>query len=557
MASSTHKKSLPVGVEASDQDLREQRSALLSALHANLSYQTQVRDRVVSLRGIISDNRSAACRLSHALGVDLRDRELLGRAVSGGAGIGGATDGNKDWFKNRLDEDQLKKVKKYLTDRTQSGSVVAGAVGVATNTMKKATAFPELKRVRRMHRYYPILSDAGDPRIVYPSLYTGKDRTWKRRFLVDGWDETDHPHLPKTSQSGEAVVPPGIWKKWTRDETDALKESVREQIAAAAGRTDRHQNSDGAVGTESIDFEHIAARLGRRSDASALPRLPLRSAAACRAKYRSLVAGCLPTAPAAGQGGTGRRRHDWIAVARDAGAGATPWQIFVHSRRRPPPPGGGGLPTAPPGCDGWTVAEDGLLLKHVARHGGPRMAVSATSGLAIARRALPQRTGYGVQKRAHKGSYNPNYFGTDEAPAELKEGGDRDENGKVQHRGEGKGRGRPWTEVEERRLVLCMRIYKNYRPSAVAGAAMHFPLRQPSSLWEKWNRNLDPSFSRSPWTAEDDRKLLDAVETVGQHNFKEIANLFPNRTKKQLLHRWNEIVPIKQLLNRWIAPSGE
>uniref|UniRef100_A0A7S1BEJ5 Myb-like domain-containing protein n=1 Tax=Corethron hystrix TaxID=216773 RepID=A0A7S1BEJ5_9STRA len=80
----------------------------------------------------------------------------------------------------------------------------------------------------------------------------------------------------------------------------------------------------------------------------------------------------------------------------------------------------------------------------------------------------------------------------------------------------------------------------------------HFPSRHPTQLWEKWHRNLNPSFSRDPWTAKEDCRLVDAVRAASVRHrhgpWGEIAILFPNRTKAQLCNRWNEVVTEGDLL---------
>jgi len=48
--------------------------------------------------------------------------------------------------------------------------------------------------------------------------------------------------------------------------------------------------------------------------------------------------------------------------------------------------------------------------------------------------------------------------------------------------------------------------------------------------------------SRIPWTAAEDKLLRDAVTRHNGKNWKEVAALFPNRTRAQCSHRWQKVL---------------
>jgi len=95
-----------------------------------------------------------------------------------------------------------------------------------------------------------------------------------------------------------------------------------------------------------------------------------------------------------------------------------------------------------------------------------------------------------------------------------------------------------WSQDEERRLALCMKIYKD-EISVIGMAAPHFPDRASVSIFNKWNKSLDPSYDNSAYTPDDDKKLFAAVRKLGPGNWTVIATKkFPNRRPESLKSRW-------------------
>uniref|UniRef100_A0A7S1BFD0 Myb-like domain-containing protein n=1 Tax=Corethron hystrix TaxID=216773 RepID=A0A7S1BFD0_9STRA len=605
-------------IHGSDQ-IEDQHSDLLFSLEYNLSYQRTVGVHLSVLRRSIADNRLRAARLSHAFGRDLDDRELLGSfimteringdrkencGVNDGARINSGSKKRQSWFVNRLGVVDVQLAMEYLRSRRPHGNCLRQRKNEETNSVAEAVAmayFPEMtgritdREVRAKYRYHPLLCDS-DPGALYPSLSRTNGRIWKRRFFVDGWDETDHPFL---SEFYKDVPPPDAGTKWTASEVERLIDTI-----GGKGNSDGNSGSDGndniyennlfdsnrkrndslndnRCGTSStgisdlgnIDFDEVAKslyqNLNERKYGTNMRKFPIsfqRSAAACSAKYASSAArhcvargemkaamkrrrtrALLPLTSITKEESLRilsavscdpHRRPRWIDVARATKSRLTPWQCFVHYRTHfsgAPTGSSGAAPSSSSSSissSAWTPSEDELLLKYVAYFGGPRMAINRATGQVLARRAFPHRSGQGIFKRAQIGGINPNYDG----PAGV----------------DVVGKGRAWTEEEERRLVLCMKVYKDHKPSAIAGASAHFPSRHPTQLWEKWHRNLNPSFSRDPWTAKEDCRLVDAVRAASVRHrhgpWGEIAILFPNRTKAQLCNRWNEVVTEGDLL---------
>jgi myb proto-oncogene protein len=66
--------------------------------------------------------------------------------------------------------------------------------------------------------------------------------------------------------------------------------------------------------------------------------------------------------------------------------------------------------------------------------------------------------------------------------------------------------------------------------------------------WNRWRDALDPSIDRRPpvrtgkWTAVEDSKLKDAVQTHGGKDWAAISALVPGRTKTQCRGRWKDVL---------------
>jgi hypothetical protein len=83
---------------------------------------------------------------------------------------------------------------------------------------------------------------------------------------------------------------------------------------------------------------------------------------------------------------------------------------------------------------------------------------------------------------------------------------------------------------------------KEYKTDWVAVAAL-VPGRTRKQCWDRWDNVLDPSIDRAnestdKWSEDEDSKLKDAVRTHGGKNWGKISALVPGRTKSQCNKRW-------------------
>lgn len=78
-----------------------------------------------------------------------------------------------------------------------------------------------------------------------------------------------------------------------------------------------------------------------------------------------------------------------------------------------------------------------------------------------------------------------------------------------------------------------------------------FPNRTYKSIVDKWNRSLDPSFSSVPFSEQEDKDLLEAIQNISSSNinWKEISRQFPSRKPETLFNRWTMIAPTDEVMN--------
>jgi hypothetical protein len=78
-----------------------------------------------------------------------------------------------------------------------------------------------------------------------------------------------------------------------------------------------------------------------------------------------------------------------------------------------------------------------------------------------------------------------------------------------------------------------------------ASVAAHVPGRTRSQCWSRWKEALDPNIDRvstGKWTADEDSKLKEAVQTHGGKNWDKIAKLVPGRAQIQCRSRWHNVL---------------
>jgi hypothetical protein len=99
-----------------------------------------------------------------------------------------------------------------------------------------------------------------------------------------------------------------------------------------------------------------------------------------------------------------------------------------------------------------------------------------------------------------------------------------------------------WTEDEDRKLKDAVQTHGGKNWIAISALVSG---RTKKQCCNRWRRGLDPSIDQATelkgvcWTAVEDNKLKNAVQTHCGKNWAAIAALFPGRTKGQCSHRWH------------------
>ena len=120
-----------------------------------------------------------------------------------------------------------------------------------------------------------------------------------------------------------------------------------------------------------------------------------------------------------------------------------------------------------------------------------------------------------------------------------------------------------WNADLERKLVLLMKLYYTTPQQvgmAISEAANHFPNRTRDQIVRKWERSLDPALNHAPFTPEEDEKLksvvkqaLHSVSTGGANStllrMGDLARIhFPSRKHHQVYQRWLEIATPEEIV---------
>ncbi|GMH89062.1 hypothetical protein TL16_g11343, partial [Triparma laevis f. inornata] len=78
-----------------------------------------------------------------------------------------------------------------------------------------------------------------------------------------------------------------------------------------------------------------------------------------------------------------------------------------------------------------------------------------------------------------------------------------------------------WTEAKDAKVVELVQRLGAKKWSAIA---VQLPDRSGRQCWTRWHDHLSPDINKSPWTREEDLKILEAHEALG-NRWAEIAKV--------------------------------
>lgn len=89
----------------------------------------------------------------------------------------------------------------------------------------------------------------------------------------------------------------------------------------------------------------------------------------------------------------------------------------------------------------------------------------------------------------------------------------------------------PWSPTEDAKLHLAVSAYGN----SWMDVASMMEGRGNEQCRDRWNERLDPRINREAWTEEEDRLLTDAVEELGEGKWRAVSEKMGNRRKDSVV----------------------
>ena len=98
----------------------------------------------------------------------------------------------------------------------------------------------------------------------------------------------------------------------------------------------------------------------------------------------------------------------------------------------------------------------------------------------------------------------------------------------------------PWSDYEDKRLTMGVHKYGSSDWDSVARFVGNNRTR--AQCAQRWERTLDPSISKDPWTPEEEKALDAAVKKYGSKSWTKVANQLPGRTDVQCRYHYKYVL---------------
>jgi hypothetical protein len=308
---------------------------------------------------------------------------------------------------------------------------------------------------------------------------------------------------------------------WSKAETTKMLEIIDEQQISTSGQYSTTSPAE-------VDFAHVAASLelgshreledmassGMKKKIASFSRPAPRTAEECevhylRMKHEKVRPFTKKELLHISEAVHSESSPEWAGIAASL-VDRTAWDCLVAYQTR----------INPVQADPWTPEEDELLLKYIFAAGPQLLIDKAFVERVQSSTMLPRKTKKQIFTRSTASLLNP----------------------KLMHEN--------WSQDEERRLVLLMKIYRD-ADADVYMASTHFR-RGTKSVVDKWCRSLSPAYLTRPFTEAEDKALVQTVRSMGNNiGWTELSEKhFPDRHPHRLMARWTDLASDKDILER-------
>lgn len=113
--------------------------------------------------------------------------------------------------------------------------------------------------------------------------------------------------------------------------------------------------------------------------------------------------------------------------------------------------------------------------------------------------------------------------------------------------------GKKWTPEEDQKLI---ELHKQYGKQWGV-IAQKIQTRTSSQVAARWEKCLDPSLTKGPFTSEEDQIIVDYVKNNGPQNWPGLCELIKNRSPKQCRERWFNHLDPNVTLKPWTPDEDE
>jgi hypothetical protein len=87
--------------------------------------------------------------------------------------------------------------------------------------------------------------------------------------------------------------------------------------------------------------------------------------------------------------------------------------------------------------------------------------------------------------------------------------------------------------------------------------ATHLPQRTASQVAARWEKCLDPSIRKGPFTPEEDQLVVNYVNQHGPRNWPQMVQILPNRSAKQCRERWFNHLDPSVVKSEWTPQEDD